>query len=347
MACGCVGILAVWVSALAVPIIAHNAGGAILLVACAVTQFVGTLLGGRIEIDILFLATACACAAVTAFPSAGVIAFSLSFGALFRRWASCGVGVAGGPNGGRRYLDCVWQPVQAARLEFGGQLVAGCIFVPVVLLGDGGGDWDVILMVACIASGAIATVVRGDVHDLPDAPAPVRILVSYSAVCAGIACFSLGGILVISSSQTGWTGSQSTVLATATLLAGAMAAAALSGYESPTPAIKFRLGCYGCSATAMASMWAQSLTGYFIMSVSFGFSAALVLINGRNVCFNSGNVYFILSQRISDCVPPLLLALGLDSRELMQLSPAFIAVGLMLLPPGIDDVALIALARLR
>lgn len=85
MACGCIGILAVWVSALAIPVIAHDAGGAILLVGCAVTQFVGTLLGGRIDIDILFLATACACAAVTAFPSAGVIAFSLSFGALFRK----------------------------------------------------------------------------------------------------------------------------------------------------------------------------------------------------------------------------------------------------------------------
>lgn len=330
VACMVIGLLGVWVSALAVPVIANGAGGANLLVGCAVSQFLGTLLGGRINLDTLFLATSCACAAITAFPGPGVIAFSLAFGATFRK-----------------YLDCVWQPVQAARLEFVGQLTAAAVFVPVAALGTGGEDWDCVLMAASVAAGAISVVVRAEARDIPDSPAPGRILVSYGLVCSGIAAFSLGGIITISESQTGWTGAQSTVFATATLLLGAMVAAAVSGYDWPTPAIKFRLGCYACSLTAMASMWARDLEGYLAMSVAFGFGAGLTLVNARNVCFNNSNVWFILSQRISDCVPPLLLAMGATPRELMQAAPGFISVGLIVLPSGIDHVAAIALAQIR
>jgi len=280
--------------------------------------------------DVLFLATACSCAATTAFPAFGVISFSLSFGATFRR-----------------YLDSVWQPVQAARLEFAGQLVAACIFVPFAAFGPGGGDWGYVLIAASVAAGIVSVVVRADVRDTPDSPAPSRILVAYGLVCAGIASFSLGGILTISTAPTGWEGSQSTVFATATLLLGAMVAAAVSGYDWPTPAVKFRLGCFSCSLTATASMWARDLGGYLAMSVAFGFGAGLTLVNARNVCFNNSNVWFILSQRISDCVPPLLLAMGATPRELMQAAPGFISVGLIVLPTGIDHVAAIALSQIR
>lgn len=330
VACAVIGVLGVWVSALAVPIIANETGGANLLVACAVCQFLGTLVGGRFQLDVLFLMTACSCAAITAFPGPGVVVFSVSFGATFRR-----------------YLDSVWQPIQAARLEFVGQIVAACIFVPVAAIGAGGGEWDHILIAASVAASAVSAVVRADTRDLPDSPAPSRILVSYALVCSGIAAFSLGGIITISKSPTGWSSSESTVFATATLLVGAMAAAAVSGYDWPTPAIKFRLGCYVCSATAMASMWARSLEGYLVMSVAFGVGAGLTLVNARNVCFNNANVWFILSQRISDCVPPLLLAIGATPRELMQAAPAFIALGLIVLPPEVDTIATIALAQIR
>lgn len=325
-----IGVLGVWVSALAVPVIAHDAGGANLLVACAVCQFVGTLLGGRIQLDILFMSTACACAAITAFPGVGVVAFSVSFGALFRR-----------------YLDSVWEPVRAARLEFCGQVVAAVIFVPIAAWGIAGDGWSYVLWIAAVVASMVSVVVRADVRDTADSPAPSRILYAYGLVCAGVASFSLGGILVISSSASEWSGSQSTIFATATLLAGALVAAIVSGYDWPTPAVRFKLGCYACSATAMLSMWARSLDGYLAMSVAFGLGAGLVLINARNVCFNNSNVFFILCQRLSDCVPPLLLAFGATPRELMQAAPAFISLGLIVLPSGIDRVATIALAQLR
>tara|TARA_B110000858_G_scaffold198211_1_gene263242 strand:+ start:1343 stop:2326 length:984 start_codon:yes stop_codon:yes gene_type:complete len=325
-----VGVLGVWVSALAVPVIAHDAGGANLLVACAVVQFVGTLIGGRFPLDMLFVATACACAAITAFPGPGVVAFGLSFGALFRR-----------------YLDCVWEPVRAARLEFSGQVVAACLFVPFAASGAAGDGWEPVLCTAAVAAASVSIAVRADPRDTPDAPAPGRILYAYGLVCAGVASFSLGGILVIANSESDWSGSQSTIFATATLLVGATAAAIVSGYDWPTPAIRFRLGCYICSTTAILSMWARSLDGYLVMSVAFGLGAGLVLINARNVCFNNSNVFFILSQRLSDCIPPLLLAMGATPRELMQAAPTFISLGLMLLPTNIDRVATIALAQIR
>lgn len=77
------------------------------------------------------------------------------------------------------------------------------------------------------------------------------------------------------------------------------------------------------------------------------FGQGLVLINARNVCFNNSNTWFILCQRLSDCVPPLLLAIGATPRELMQAAPAFISVGLIILPDGVDRVAAIALAQIR
>lgn len=256
MACMTIGVLGVWVSALAVPVIANEAGGPNLLVACAVCQFIGTLLGGRIPLDALFLVTGCACVAITAFPAAGVVAFSVSFGALFRR-----------------YLDCVWEPVRAARFEFCGQVIAACAFVPIAATEVLGNGWAFVLCSAAIMASIVSTAVRADTRDPADAIAPRRILYAYALVCAGIASFSLGGILVISGSASEWSGSQSTVFATATLLMGAAVAAIVSGYDWPTPAVRFRLGCYMCSATAMLSMWARNLDGYLAMSVAFGVGA--------------------------------------------------------------------------
>lgn len=254
-----IGVLGVWVSALAVPVIANKAGGANLLVACAVCQFIGTLVGGRITLDVLFLVTACACASMTAFPGPGVVAFSTCFGATFRR-----------------YLDSVWEPVRAARLEFCGQVAAAVIFVPIAVWGIAGDGWSYVLGFASIMAGIVSVVVRADVRDTPDSPAPSRILYAYGLVCAGVASFSLGGILVISESASKWSGSQSTIFATATLLVGALVAAIVSGFSWPTPAVRFKLGCYACSMTAMLSMWARDLDGYLTMSVAFGLGAVRV-----------------------------------------------------------------------
>lgn len=330
VACMVIGILGIWVSALAVPVVAEETGGPYLLVACAVFQFIGTLIGGRIKLDLLFLAAACAAVSITAFPAPGVLAFGFSFGAAFKR-----------------YLDSVTQPVQAARLEFCGQVAAACIFVPIAFFDVCGDGWDCVLYAGGMAAALTSVAVRADARDISDAPAPSRILVAFFLVSAGIASFSLGGVLTISKTESKWSGSKSPIFATAVLLGGAMLAAAISGYDWPTPAVRFRLGCYACSMTAIASIWAQTLTGYLIMSVAFGFGAGLTLINARNVCFNNSNVYFILCQRLSDCVPPLLLAMGATSRELMQTAPAFIAIGLMALPSEVDRIAAIALSQIR
>ena len=320
VACMCIGVLGVWVSALAVPVTANAVGGANLLVACAVSQFIGTLLGKWVGIDYLFLVSALCCSLIVAFPGPGVVLFSLSYGALFRR-----------------YLDCVWAPVRAARLEFCGQVVAALLFVPVSATVATGDDWVHVLCAGSVLAGGVSVFVRGDVRDFQDVQAPVRILYAYGLVCAGISAFSLGGILTIADSTTGWSKSQSTVFATATLLVGALVAAVVSGYEWATPVVRFKIGCYACSATAMSAIWARDIHGYFLMSGCFGFGAAMTLIHARAVCFNNSNVFFILCQKLSDCVPPLLMAIGATPRELMQSAPAFISLGLIMLPSRIEE----------
>ncbi len=176
-----------------------------------------------------------------------------------------------------------------------------------------------------------------------------------------------GGILVISDSEGRWGGDVTAVVATAAILAGALFAAIVSGFKWPTASQRYQAGAYVCSATAVTSLWATDTEHFLIMSIFFGsaparprvdsgarliavcarFGAGLVLINARSLCFNASNVYFILSQRLADTVGPILLAVGLSPRALMQAAPAFISTSLLLLPPGVDRLSDIRMAGMR
>jgi hypothetical protein len=152
---------------------------------------------------------------------------------------------------------------------------------------------------------------------------------------------------VISDSEGRWGGDVTAVVATAAILAGALFAAIVSGFKWPTASQRYQAGAYVCSATAVTSMWATDTEHFLIMSIFFGFGAGLVLINARSLCFNASNVYFILSQRLADTVGPILLAVGLSPRALMQAAPAFISTSLLLLPSGVDRLSDIRMAGLR
>lgn len=329
LVCGVIGASGLWVGALALPVITTDSeGGTPLLLAATVLQLAATVIGSHIPIDLLFVAASAGCALLVAVPMAGSLVFAAAFGALFRH-----------------YLDCVWAPVQCARMEFVGQVVAGAAFVPLLWTLH---SWDPVLIILAILCMATAIVVKADKRDRdPVARAPSRILIAYGCVCAGIGCFSLGGILTIAADTGKLCPHQTTAAATGSILAGAGIAALVSGLQRPSPALKYRLGCYIASTVALSSFWAHSMGAYVAMSAAFGISAGLILINARNMCFNNSNAFFIIANRVADLVGPLLLVLGLSPRALMQACPGFVALSLMLLPSDIDEEPMYKITGLR
>jgi hypothetical protein len=313
------------------------------------------------QIRTLFALTAAGCVLLVGFPIPGCLLFGPSFGALFRH-----------------YLDCVWAPVRCAQFEFLGQCVAAIAFVPMVWYGLG---WNAVLVGTATVASVASLIVKADRRLSADSPAPPRILwdpispggqgtvdalagtrTGPSARESGASVSvgppgsfhrpaahprPAGGILVISDSEGRWGGDVTAVVATAAILAGALFAAIVSGFKWPTASQRYQAGAYVCSATAVTSMWATDTEHFLIMSIFFGFGAGLVLINARSLCFNASNVYFILSQRLADTVGPILLAVGLSPRALMQAAPAFISTSLLLLPSGVDQLSDIRVAGLR
>ena len=190
---------------------------------------------------------------------------------------------------------------------------------------------------------------------------------------------------MISDSEGRWGGDVTAVVATAAILAGALFAAIVSGFKWPTASQRYQAGAYVCSATAVTSMWATDTEHFLIMSIFFGSAPARPFAGRfwcqtdcrlrqvwcwtgadqrpvrafhvqdcgradgrfRSLCFNASNVYFILSQRLADTVGPILLAVGLSPRALMQAAPAFISTSLLLLPSGVDRLSDIRMAGLR
>ncbi len=224
--------VSLWVSALVMPIVAVREGGSLLLVATAVLQFVGTVLGDRVsvravpgalscrsdrpQLDVLFASTAAGCGLLVDFPTAGCLLFGPSFGALFRHYLDCVWWVTVGPNwehgppltrsagpqSGVPSLS-LWarypRPESVPRVRSCcPQCVAGLVFVPLIFSGFG---WGSILTGAATVAAVASVVVKADRRVCADSPAPPRVLYSYGCICAGIGCFSLGAPAAIAISS--------------------------------------------------------------------------------------------------------------------------------------------------